>query len=84
MTEHPSTLEDKHRHLRTCLEKLPERSRRVIDMKYTERRKIEDIAASIKKSGNATRLLLFRIRKAIAKCLSAVRVGEDNERGVVA
>ncbi|MFC1671717.1 sigma-70 family RNA polymerase sigma factor [Planctomycetota bacterium] len=75
--DQPSPLERKRAFLRECIQKLPPQSQSVVRMKYTEGRRIDDIASSIGRSSNAVRLLLFRIRGAIAKCISSTVAGAE-------
>lgn len=52
-----------------CLEKLPERSRKLIQLKYYEGQSTDQIAALIKSTPASVRVTLFRIRDALADCI---------------
>lgn len=57
-------------YLQECMRKLPEDSKAVLAMKYTERRRIDDMASLLGRTENAVRMLLFRIRSALEKCIA--------------
>jgi RNA polymerase sigma-70 factor (ECF subfamily) len=79
LTEQPQSLDERRVFLRECVRKLPPRSRSIVRMKYTEGRNIEDIASSVGKSCNAVRLLLFRIRGTIARCIGTMVSGKGEK-----
>jgi RNA polymerase sigma-70 factor (ECF subfamily) len=56
--------------LAECLQRLPASSHDVVSRYYFERQSIEAIAAGQGRSRGAIRMLLMRIRKALAKCIS--------------
>lgn len=65
---HPSA----HGHaaaLERCLEKLPPRSRRLLDLRYAEDVSTEAIATAIDSTAGAVRVALFRIRTRLADCI---------------
>lgn len=55
--------------LRDCMQRLSEDSRNLLALKYTERRKVEDIATMLGRTQNSIRMLLFRIRNSLEKCV---------------
>lgn len=55
--------------LEHCLEKLPDRSRALVRMKYQDGLKIDQIAESIRSTPASVRVTLFRIRDALASCI---------------
>lgn len=66
--------------LAQCLAKLPDRSRRAVALRYEQGRTTGAVAAELGATVNAARLLLFKARAALARCLDrAVRgdVGEE-------
>jgi RNA polymerase sigma-70 factor (ECF subfamily) len=82
--EQPQALERKRAFLRECIRKLPPKSRTIIRMKYTEGRSIDDMASFLGRSCNAVRLLLFRVRGTIARCITAMASAtEDGDAAVV-
>lgn len=67
--EYAPELDRRHRFLRECLEKLQERSRGVLQMKYGEGLKIAEIAARVGKSVEAVEMILVRSRRALRDCI---------------
>ncbi len=55
--------------LRACLSKLPERSRSLIDLRYFSRQSIRELAEGAKKSEEAIKVALLRIRRGLRDCL---------------
>jgi RNA polymerase sigma-70 factor (ECF subfamily) len=55
--------------LEHCLEKLPDRSRRLIRLKYHEGLKVDQIAEAIQSTSASVRVTLFRIRETLAECI---------------
>ncbi len=57
--------------LEKCLDKLPARSRRLVDMRYAEDSSMDAIAAATDSTAGAVRVMLHRIRSILADCISA-------------
>jgi RNA polymerase sigma-70 factor (ECF subfamily) len=57
--------------LRHCLRKLPERSARILALRYNEERAAEEIGSEIGLKAGAVRVLLLRIRENLLKCISS-------------
>lgn len=57
--------------LEKCLDKLPPKSRRVLDLRYVEDASMEAIAQAIKSTAGSVRVMLFRIRSLLAECVKA-------------
>lgn len=55
--------------LEACLEELPPRSRRLLDLQYVEERSAAEIAQEIGATSGSVRVLLSRIRTALANCI---------------
>lgn len=55
--------------LEYCLEKLPQRSRSIIQLRYRDELPIEKIADAIKSTPGTVRVALYRIRNALAQCI---------------
>jgi len=55
--------------LRSCLDALPAESRDVVDRFYFEQQSAQAIAATTQKSAGAVRMMLLRIRQALASCV---------------
>ncbi len=55
--------------LEHCIEKLPEKSRRILDMRYVDDLPISEIAVGVKSTTGAVRAMLFRVRDALAACI---------------
>ena len=65
--------------LEHCMEKLPERSRALVRMKYHDGLKIDQIAEAIRSTPSSVRVTLFRIRDALADCIQRRIVSEASE-----
>jgi len=55
--------------LNECVAALPERSRRLLDLKYTVRAPLEDIATALGQSLAAVKKALFRLRGGLLECV---------------
>jgi RNA polymerase sigma-70 factor (ECF subfamily) len=55
--------------LERCLEKLPPKSRRLLDLRYTDDASMDAIAGAIGSTAGAVRVMLFRIRNLLAECV---------------
>ena len=55
--------------LRTCLSKLPEKSRTLIDARYFSGRSIKQLAEITEKSEEAIKVALLRIRRGLRECV---------------
>ncbi len=62
--------------LRVCIEKLPERSRRLLRLRYEERLKLREVAARLAGTLDAVHKALSRLREALRRCI------EDEMRAV--
>ena len=58
--------------LRRCLEKLPEKSRRLIDLHYDLGVTSVEIASQMEMKAEAVRRALFRLREQLRKCIQRV------------
>lgn len=70
MASDPDEQERLGRALARCLEKLPEKSRHLVDEHYTAGQSAEAIARSLGRKGSAVRMALLRIRTALAECIT--------------
>lgn len=55
--------------LEACLDKLPPRSRRLLDLQYVEERTAAEIAQETGSTSGSVRVLLSRVRTALASCI---------------
>ncbi|MEY3172901.1 MAG: polymerase sigma factor SigD [Planctomycetota bacterium] len=55
--------------LQTCLEQLSERSRTLLQLKYHDGLKTEQIAAALKSTPASVRVTLYRVRETLAACI---------------
>jgi RNA polymerase sigma-70 factor (ECF subfamily) len=62
--------------LERCLEKLPPKSRRLVDLRYTDDHSMDAIAAAIGSTAGAVRVMLHRIRSVLADCIRTELAGE--------
>jgi RNA polymerase sigma-70 factor (ECF subfamily) len=68
--------QDRLRHLKTCLERVPEQDRQVLDWRYREQLGIEEMAARIGRSSAAVKKLLWTLRLKIRDCINAKLAAE--------
>jgi len=55
--------------LERCIEKLPEKSRQLLALRYEEDASMEGVAAAVNSTAAAVRVMLFRIRNLLAECI---------------
>ena len=70
LPQHDRDLEADHSALQVCLSKLREQDRELIRHRYQQRTPLKDYAAQIQRSAPGLRVTLYRIRNALAKCIS--------------
>jgi RNA polymerase sigma-70 factor (ECF subfamily) len=68
--EKQSQFADRIRALETCLQKLPERQRKYVSLRYDDRLPIREIAGRMDCSENTVALALHRARAALAGCIN--------------
>jgi len=61
------------------MEKLPDRSRSLLNMRYHQTLGIEQIAETLRSTPASVRVTLFRIREALAECIQR-RLASEVER----
>ena len=66
--------------LEQCIEKLPQKSRRLIELRYMEQKSVESVAKAIDSTTGAVRVMLFRIRDMLADCIQSQLAREAQER----
>ena len=55
--------------LESCLDELPPRSRRLLDLRYVEEHSAAEIAREVGSTSGSVRVLLTRARTALASCI---------------
>jgi RNA polymerase sigma-70 factor (ECF subfamily) len=55
--------------LERCIEKLPKKSRQLLELRYEEDASMESVAAAVQSTAAAVRVMLFRIRNLLAECV---------------
>jgi RNA polymerase sigma-70 factor, ECF subfamily len=55
--------------LQRCLAKLPEKSRRMLNLRYAEETSVEEMAAALASTPGSVRVMLLRIRNLLAQCV---------------
>ena len=55
--------------LERCLERLPEKSRRLLTLRYAEDASLGEVAAAVQSTAGAVRVMLFRIRNLLSHCI---------------
>jgi RNA polymerase sigma-70 factor (ECF subfamily) len=62
-----------------CIEELPERSRKIIELRYKQDQRVDGIAAMLGSTANAVSGVLFRVRQSLKKCIQR-RIAEGGKR----
>lgn len=62
-----------------CIDMLPERSRRIIELRYKQDKRVDGIAAMLGSSANAVSGVLFRVRQALKDCIEK-RMAEGDDK----
>lgn len=57
--------------LEHCIGKLPEKSRRLLDLRYAEALPVEEVAQAVRSTAGSVRVLLHRVRSLLADCIQA-------------
>jgi RNA polymerase sigma-70 factor (ECF subfamily) len=68
-SEVADTLDDRREALLGCLEKLPSEQRQLVDNYYARNEPVASVAESLGLSSGALRQALFRIRRALQRCV---------------
>lgn len=68
--------DDELRALEECLGKLPDKQRAIVARRYQDAEPVNEIATSEGKPPNVIAAFLYRARKALAECISAVLATE--------
>lgn len=55
--------------LEACLDGLPEKSRRLLDLRYMDEKSADEVAQEIGSTSGSVRVLLTRVRAALADCI---------------
>ena len=55
--------------LEHCLERLPEKSRRLLTLRYAEDASVAELATAVQSTAGAVRVTLFRIRDLLSQCI---------------
>ena len=76
IVEQAATRNRRREALETCLDGLPEKSRRLLDMRYVDDLSAADIAKSVRSTSGSVRVLLTRARSALADCVKRRLVTE--------
>ncbi|MEM6915445.1 MAG: sigma-70 family RNA polymerase sigma factor [Verrucomicrobiota bacterium] len=77
--EKESSLDRRQRFLKTCLEKLPERQREVVELRYFQGESVQRIADVVGLKPNAVSQLLFRAREGLLRCIES-QLGDSHIR----
>ena len=67
--EEKERLADNKHALRKCIENLPEKSGKIIRMKYQKNLDMKTIGEKVGKTADAVKMLVCRIRKSLRKCI---------------
>lgn len=66
-------------HLPRCIDSLGQSAQQALDLHYKSRMKLAEIAGRFKRSEGAVKLLLYRARQALKRCLDARMFGLNHE-----
>jgi RNA polymerase sigma-70 factor (ECF subfamily) len=55
--------------LERCLERLPEKSRRLLTLRYAEDASVAEVATAVQSTAGAVRVMLFRLRNLLSQCI---------------
>jgi RNA polymerase sigma-70 factor (ECF subfamily) len=69
------TYEDVMAHLPTCLGALGQSARQALDLRYQAKLRLAEIGEKLHRSEGAVKLLMFRARQALKRCLDAKILG---------
>ncbi len=60
---------DRREALEACLDELPDKSRRLLNLRYVDELSANEVARSIDSTSGSVRVLLSRVRSALAECV---------------
>ncbi|MEM9345926.1 MAG: sigma-70 family RNA polymerase sigma factor [Planctomycetota bacterium] len=66
--------------LEQCVDLLPERSRRIIELRYQQDKRVDGIAAMLGSTANAVSGVLFRVRQALRNCIEKHMASGEGKR----
>jgi RNA polymerase sigma-70 factor (ECF subfamily) len=69
-------IEQRIRYLNECLNRLPQHSRRLMDLRYTRGRRVNEIAKEADRTAGTIKKMLFRIRVALKECIERLEKRE--------
>ena len=64
--------------LEACLDELPPRSRRLLDLRYVEELSAAEMAREVRSTSGSVRVLLSRVRTVLASCIERRLAMEDS------
>jgi RNA polymerase sigma-70 factor (ECF subfamily) len=64
-------LNDRHTALQECLRKLSSRNHSLLELRYFEEKSIAQIAETLKRTENAVKCTLVRVRRSLQECIEA-------------
>jgi RNA polymerase sigma-70 factor (ECF subfamily) len=73
LTDDASQYEEELRHLPACLKQLRAPARQAVEMHYRQQARLQEIGQALRRSVGAVKLLLFRARQALRRCLDRKR-----------
>jgi RNA polymerase sigma-70 factor, ECF subfamily len=66
--------------LQQCVERLPDKSRRILALKYVDKQDIDHIAQAVESTSGSVRVMLHRLRNLLADCVTLAMRRESHER----
>jgi RNA polymerase sigma-70 factor (ECF subfamily) len=67
----------RHEALERCLEKLPEKSRQLLERRYEDGSSMEVVAETLNSTAASVRVMLFRIRNLLSECIETELAREN-------
>jgi RNA polymerase sigma-70 factor (ECF subfamily) len=80
LNEQPDDWSERRQALMECMDRLPEKSRQLMQMKYDEGLSFAAMAGRLKRSVDGLKMALCRVRQVLLECAQAkLRLAEPNE-----
>ena len=79
LNEHPQAADDRRQALMECIDRLPEKSKRLLQMKYEQGLSFAGMAERLQRSLDSLKMALCRVRQALLECAEKkLRFAEPN------
>jgi len=79
LNEHPEAADGRRQALMECIDRLPEKSKRLVQMKYEQGLSFAGMAEQLQRSLDSLKMALCRVRQALLECAEEkLRLAEPN------